>query len=169
MAGNKIFLFGLDKAGKTALSRHIKNESPENTKPTLAFNLDKLVIDDIEFQIWDAPGQISLRKVWKNGFQRAKILLFVLDVSIPERFAESKNELENVLNNLETREIPLIFCFNKMDLQEAKDNHTKAREVFKLPLITERNVFHFNTSMKEEEGKNEMRSKLVELISGARW
>jgi small GTP-binding protein len=169
MSAHKIFLFGLDRAGKTALSNYIKTNTCGTTKPTLAFNLDKWIIDDIDFQVWDAPGQLKLRSMWKNGFEKAKILLFVLDTADLNRFEESKEEFMKVINSLETAHIPLVFCFHKMDLPEAKANFNKAREIFKLPLLKERDVTTFETTINGCEAIDQLKAKLVDLIQNARW
>ena len=169
MATTKLFLFGLDKAGKTTFSKYIKSNECESTRPTLAFNLDKWVIEGMEFQVWDAPGQISLRTVWKNGFQKAQVLVFVLDLSEKDRFQEAKQEFDKVLNDLETRNIPLVFCFHKIDLEEAKQNKNLAREIFKLPRIVDRKVFIFETSVHNCGEVPELKDQLVKLIQEARW
>jgi len=169
MPSFKIFLFGLDQAGKTALSNFIKEKKETNPRPTLSFNVGQWIIRDLEFQIWDAPGQISLRYVWDKGFDRAKIMIFVLDSSKPERFPEAKQELDKVLQNLDTRGIPLIFCFHKMDLPNAKENITQAREILKLLLITDRYVKVFHTSVKMDSEVEAMKSCIVEIIEKNRW
>jgi len=169
MPSFKIFLFGLDQAGKTALSNYVKEQKDTTPRPTLSFNVGEWIIRDLQFQIWDAPGQISLRHVWGTGFNRAKILLFVLDASKQERFTEAKNELDKVLANLETRGIPLIFCFHKMDLPNAKENIAKARELLKLLLITDRYVKIFHTSVKAPSEIEAMKDTIVEIIEKDRW
>lgn len=169
MKNSKIFLFGLDNAGKTSLAQYIKSDSCETTLPTLAFNLDKWVIDDLEFQVWDAPGQIGLRKVWKNGINRANILMFVLDTSQPDRFQEAKQELDTVLNNMDTVGLPLLFCFHKLDLSAAQENTNLAKEIMKLPLIASRKVFRFETTVKGCEAVEDLKNELVKLVQDMRW
>ena len=57
MALSRVFLYGIDKAGKTAIVLTIKNKKTiETTIPTLAFNIEKLVIKDPEFQISACAG-----------------------------------------------------------------------------------------------------------------
>lgn len=169
MVSTKIFLFGIDRAGKTTLSELIKTGSKKDTKPTLAFNIDKWVIDEIEFQVWDAPGQVKFRKLWSNGINKAQVLLFVLDTADDTRFDEAKAEFDKVLKDLETARIPLVFCFNKMDLDEARANYNKARELFKLPLITDRKVEYFQVSSFSNNGIDKVKSTLIDIIQNARW
>ena len=55
--------------------------------------------------------------------------MFVLDLTDPDRFAEAKSEFDKVLNDLETRNLPLIFCFHKTDLEGAEANINDARGI----------------------------------------
>lgn len=169
MPAVKIFLFGIDRAGKTTLSRTIKEEKDVKTRPTLSFDISKWIIKDLEFAVWDAPGQKRFRDVWSKGFDKAQVLLFVLDTADPERFEEAKTEFYTVINNPDTQGVPLIFCFHKIDLPHAKENVAKARELFKLPLITNRQVFPFESTVNSTLGIDPIKDKLVELIQSARW
>lgn len=167
---HKIVVLGLDNSGKTTLTKFIKDDTAvESTTPTLSFNIDNLIIKDIEFVFWDSPGQVNYRNKWKRGVLDAKIILFLLDTSDSERFEEAKKELDGILTDLNTRGIPLIFCFHKMDLQEAKDNYVKARELFKLQRVGEREVQRYQTSVHETDGVKKVKDKLVEIIEKERW
>nr|MDO8115483.1 ADP-ribosylation factor-like protein [Candidatus Sigynarchaeota archaeon] len=160
----KIFLFGIDNAGKTALSMTIKNEKVVNLAPTTAFNISKWVIKALEFAVWDAPGQIKYREEWIDGLDQAQVLMFVLDTTDAARFDESKRELDRILNDQQAARVPLVFCFHKMDLPEAKANHAKAQEVFKLSEIRNRKVYSFDTSIKNPESLNPVKDALVFII-----
>lgn len=152
---HKIFLFGLQNAGKTTLMKYLKKEPDLQTKPTLAFNIDELIIRDIKFIVWDAPGQVKMRDSWNKGLDKAKILLFVLDAADDKLF--------------ETCSIPLVFCFHKMDLEDAKNDLNKAQEKFKLPSTSGRKVYKFETSVKIPEGVENLKDRLVNIIQEARW
>ena len=169
MVAPKIFLFGLDEAGKTSLSNYIKTEKVTDPRPTLGISINKWVLESVEFQTWDVPGQINLRHLWPTSFLRARILLFVLDTANSARFDEAKKELDKILANYETHGIPLVFCFHKMDLPESKENINKARAIFKLPLILDRPVIPFQTSIKGGEGIEDLKSNLVAMIKELRW
>lgn len=165
----KIFLFGIDNAGKTALSKALKGEKVTATEPTITFDITKFVIKQVEFAIWDAPGQIKFREAWKEGIQKAQVLVFVVDVTDSPRFDEAKSELEKVLNALETARIPLVICFNKMDLPAAKKNHKLAQEKFRTQNIRDRMVYSFDTTIKKPETLNVVKDKLADIIQKARW
>jgi small GTP-binding protein len=169
---HKTFLFGLDRAGKTTILKCIKGELDPRTKPTLAFNIDKLILDDIQYNIFDAPGQTKFRQMWSTGYNQAKILMYVLDISTPERFEEAHDEFETVIRKQETERVPLIFLFHKMDAEGARENQLEARKIFKLPLIskeTERPLYQFQTSMKNMDSIQEVKDSLVDIVQKARW
>jgi ADP-ribosylation factor 6 len=165
----KIFLFGIDNAGKTALSGALKGEKLTETEPTITFDITKLIIKKIEFAVWDAPGQIKFREAWKEGLQKAQVLMFVVDTTDVQRFEEAKRELDKVLNTLETSRIPLVICFHKMDLPAAQKNHKLVLEMFKTQNIRNRTVYSFDTSIKKPESLNAVKDKLSEIIQKARW
>lgn len=165
MENAKLFVFGLDQAGKTALLFLIRtNACAPNTKPTLGFDINKLVMKDLEIIIWDAPGQMKFRNDWGKGFTKAQLLLFILDTANKARFTEAKREFDKVLSDPATKELPLIFCFHKADLPDARKYLQKAREVFHLDSITDRKVVMFNTSIHNCEEINSIKDAIVNLI-----
>ncbi len=159
----KLFVFGLDRAGKTAIISTIKENKPiTTTKPTLNLLVSKYFVENVEFAIWDAPGQIKLRSLWPQGYKNAGILFFVLDLSDPDRFQESKDEFDKVMEA--TKGVNLVFCYHKTDLGE--ENFKKAREFCKLGDIKRRKIVSFKTSIHEEESMRELRKVLQEIAMG---
>lgn len=170
MGEQKIFLFGIDRAGKTALSESLKmNNIILETRPTLSFNIGNWIVDDLSFQIWYAPGQLPFRHLWKMGMDRAKVLIFCLDTADKPRFNEAYIEFRKVLNDSATHDLPLIFCLNKMDLPEAVQNLNHARSLFKLPTITDRKVVVLETSVFDKESLKKIKDTITELIMASRW
>ncbi|UYP48832.1 hypothetical protein NEF87_005117 [Candidatus Lokiarchaeum ossiferum] len=170
MEQHKIFVFGIDQAGKTALISSIREDKLiQGTKPTLSFNITKLITKNIVFQIWDAPGQVSFRDVWIKGIKRAKINIFVLDVLDSPRFEEAKREFEKVLDNPLTRNVPFIFCFHKMDLLESQQNLKKARDFFQLSQIRHRKILSYETSIMKMESLRKFKSTLADIVLDIMW
>lgn len=133
---NKIFICGLDRAGKTVISNYLsKGVIDTNTKPTLAFQTQKLIHPKIKAVIFDAPGQIKLRNLWIDNVKESQVLIYVLDTSEAGRFEEAKKELFTFLKKLYNIYAPMIFVFHKMDLPEAKVNLDKAITFFDLQNI----------------------------------
>ena len=165
MTGIKVFLYGLDYAGKSALSETIKRDITfTNTKPTLSIIMSKMLIKNITFVIWDAPGQISLRDTWESGAKGSKLLMCVIDTADNQRFEEAKKEFYSILNNYELKGIPLIFCFHKMDLVSAQENLIEAQKKFELNSIKERKVILLETSIMLKDAIEKLKEKMVATI-----
>jgi len=166
METHKIFLFGLDRAGKTCLANCLQNGQPRTDfKPTLALSVLDLEIGKIKFKLWDAPGQIRLRKLWLSSVEKSEILLFVLDVSEPARFQEAKDEFVKIVKDIRKLDIPLIFCFNKTDIANASDNIPKAKELFSLEYVLGRTVYPFETSIQKPESIDQVRNAIIKIFN----
>ena len=165
MRKNKVFLFGIDNAGKTSIVNAMKKiPEPGNTTPTLRFSIDNLILVNTEFVIWDAPGQITYREGWEKGIHESKILCFVIDVLAPDRFEESKEELDKVLNNEVVKNIPLIICFNKLDIPEAKKDLPKAKELFKSDQFADREVSSIDTTIFNPDSILKLKHMFVDVL-----
>ena len=149
----KVFVFGLDNAGKTSLLKYLKEEEVvDDPSPTREFDVIKLVIENQNFFIWDAPGQVKYREQWERGVLDSDLLIFVLDTADKERFDEARMELDIILNNFDTKGVPIIICFHKIDLENAKENMKEAIKIIELHEIKERNVNWLKTSVISKEG-----------------
>jgi small GTP-binding protein len=164
----KLALFGLDNAGKTAISMTLKNEKVVSILATKSFEITRWFIKSLEIAAWDAPGQIKYREGWKRGYEDAQVLMYVLDTTDAARFDESKREFDKIVNANETAGMPLLFCFNKMDLPEARANHDAAMKVFNLRQIRNRKVYIFDTSITDPESFNPLKDALVKIIQKVR-
>jgi small GTP-binding protein len=160
----KVFLFGIDYAGKTAIVNCLKYGTQKKTKPTLAFNIVSLDFNDFEIQVWDAPGQINLRKMWNNGFNRAKFMIFVLDVADSNRYMEVLNEFVKVIDDKETKNLPLIFLYHKMDLQQANDNLELAKQTFKKLLEEKKVSLILETSIFQDNTMQNLKDTIIKLV-----
>jgi len=170
MTKNKVFLFGLDNGGKTSIVNSIKNlPEPGDTSPTVKFNISDMIIEDTDFVIWDAPGQTLYREKWGKGVLESEILCFVIDLFAPNRFKEAKEELYKMLDNPEIREVPLILCYNKIDLMGAKGNIPKLKEIIKPEYIRNRPVHELETSIMSPDSILKLKKLFVDLIQEARW
>lgn len=167
---NKVFLFGLDNAGKTSIVNYInKLPNPGDTMPTLSFNINQIIIKATEFVIWDAPGQVRYRGKWSTGMVEARILCYVVDMSIPIRFNEAKMELDKVLVLEEAQELPLIICFHKLDFPDSQKALPKAKGMFSKDLFPGREVYTLETSIFNPDSILKLKDLLVEVIEKARW
>lgn len=169
MTNQKIFLFGFKNAGKKTLIKCIESADYIEPESSLAERINKMVLKDVQFQIWDVEGNIKFQDAWNQDSGNVNVLMFVLDTSDVNRFIKAKNEFYNVLFELDTNTQPLLFCFHKMDLELAKNNYPKARDLFKLQTIGKHRVYQIQTSSKIPEDIQILRDQLVEIIESLRW
>jgi len=157
----KLFLFGIDAAGKTSLVRRIKTGEYDDNffTPTRKFNIEYVQDDNRLLALWDMPGQQNFRKKWLLGIQDSNIITFMIDAANPNRFEESKQAFWKILNRYELYGVPLIILANKVDLinnmsKDAPDEHhlsqlkTRLFETFEFDAIENREWKFLFTSVK---------------------
>ncbi|MFX1394205.1 MAG: ADP-ribosylation factor-like protein, partial [Promethearchaeota archaeon] len=120
----KVFLFGIDDAGKSSLVRKIKTGKFNDNYflPTKKFNIEYYQEDNRGLlAFWDMPGQRSFRNKWLLGLQDSNIIIFMIDVANQIRFEESKKEFWKIINRYDLFEIPILILVNKIDLLDNPD------------------------------------------------
>jgi small GTP-binding protein len=165
----KIFVFGLDRAGKTFLTNSLVAKTiEEEYKPTLGFNVQSLDISDFGVRIWDAPGQKRFRNLWGRGYKDADLLMYVVDVSDAERFEDSRIEFDTVIKNMNNSRIPILFCYHKMDIPDAQANLQIAKKVFTASLLNRTYVI-VETSIHDPESLHQVKNQFIQLLKRTRY
>ena len=113
-----IVILGLDNAGKTTLLHKLKHNSVSSFVPTQRARSEEFVHGDITFKAWDLGGHQQVRFLWRNFFQEADGVIFIVDSIEHERHGESGVELGGIVENLPAG-IPLLILLNKIDSAEA--------------------------------------------------
>jgi GTP-binding protein SAR1 len=108
-------LVGLDNAGKTTLITKLKDDRMVQHASTLHPNSYELVYSNIKFKIFDMGGVDVQRRVWKEYLPMADAIVFILDASERNRFAEAYAELNAILLAEETATCPIMILGNKID------------------------------------------------------
>uniref|UniRef100_A0A5S6QS62 ADP-ribosylation factor-like protein 3 n=1 Tax=Trichuris muris TaxID=70415 RepID=A0A5S6QS62_TRIMR len=115
----RILLLGLDNAGKTTLLKGLVSEDITQVTPTQGFNIKSVVSDGFKLNVWDIGGQRKIRPYWKNYFENADMLIYVIDSSDKRRFDETGMELMELLEEEKLAAVPLLVFANKQDLVNA--------------------------------------------------
>jgi len=133
-----LFNFVPDESGKTFLLYKLKLGEAVTTIPTIGFNVENVLYKGINLTIWDVGGQAKIRPLWRHYLGSSHLVIWTVDASKPERFAESQRELHSILQS-EQVPVPLLVFANKMDLGGTVDA-TRITQELQLPLLNR--VFH---------------------------
>ncbi|TXT53289.1 MAG: GTP-binding domain protein [Promethearchaeota archaeon] len=138
----KVFLFGIDEAGKTSFIRRVKTGKYNDNffTPTRKFNIEYINREEKDSLIafWDMPGQKAMRSKWLIGLQDSNIIIFMIDIANQLRFEESKQEFWRIISRYELAGVPLLVLGNKVDLL----NHRAERNKEQIKR-TKKEIFQF--------------------------
>ncbi|EDV42563.1 uncharacterized protein Dana_GF16956 [Drosophila ananassae] len=114
--GSSLLILGLDNAGKTTLTTRLagilNGASKESTKEASEWTFK---VNKSKLQLWDLNGELKNRQVWPDYYQKAKVLIFVIDSKDGVRLGEARCVLCDVLLHEELQKAPLLIISNKKD------------------------------------------------------
>lgn len=91
-------------------------------------------------------------------------MIFVVDVADSSRYMEALGECIKVTNESDSKGLPIIFCYHKMDLSEAGLNLENAKSTFS-KVISENSVpYILETSIFQETTIEELKKAIIQLI-----
>lgn len=169
----KVFVFGIDNAGKTSLMRLLSTgKFDQNYFPaTKKFRITNVKLESgTKLVMWDMPGQRIFRPDWLRGAQASNLLLFMLDSADTVRFAEAKLELSNMLKLYDLQNLPLAFLVNKVDLlEEYNIIQQEIIDYFDLDSLDGRSYILIPTSLPDRKGidtlLNWMDEQVIKMLS----
>ena len=115
-----MFIFGLDRAGKTTLVDYLQQEKYFDHTPTLGINISHIALGRISLEFNDLGGQQAFRSSWMDYWKNPDVLVFVVDAADTGRLGEARDALWSILNQPDTRGKPLLVLSNKVDLPDAR-------------------------------------------------
>ena len=119
-----IGVFGLDKAGKTAILSYLTTgEVIEEYSPT--FGLNRFTMPGVLGAEWEPvflelSGREDFRPLWLE-YEDLTGIIYVIDSDDRERIQESIQELEKLLKNPNFMRLPFSIIVNKQDLLTSKE------------------------------------------------
>lgn len=115
----KILFLGLDDAGKTTLLQRLKEGSLGTHKPTIHPNIEELDMGSITLKTYDLGGHFEARRLWKEYFVNVDAIVFLVDAANPDRFEESRKELDLLLQQDDLKHCAFAILGNKIDIPSA--------------------------------------------------
>jgi len=119
----KLVFCGLDRAGKTTIIKTIQEGELVQTMRTIGFTMDQIKINNEILEIIDLGGQIDFRPGWSLHLKSAGIVIWVIDASDNERFAEATNEFNKSIKFIPLTSLIVVLA-NKQDLDNAVEEDT---------------------------------------------
>ena len=116
----RILVVGIDNAGKTTFLEKLKpiysalpGLDPDKILPTVGLNVGRVEAHNSLLVFWDLGGQAGLRPIWDKYYSDSHGIIFAVDSSQPQRFAESKDALERALGSRDLFGAPILVLANK--------------------------------------------------------
>jgi len=146
----KIIFLGLDNAGKTTLLHMLRDDKVEVHEPTRHAQSEDLVIGNIKFRTFDLGGHQAARRLWTDYFVKVDGVVFLVDAADPDRFEESKEQLNLLLTDEELLKTPFLILGNKVD-KKAAINEPDFRDYMGLKNTTGKNNISTTSSVRPIE------------------
>lgn len=125
-------ILGLDSSGKSTLV-NLFRDTDIPTVPTLGFNVEEIVVNNITIKIWDVGGQKAFISYWKDYVEEIDGLVFMIDIADEGRFEKSFEAFRSLVDNLKDG-LPVLLLLNKSDLldstQAAERQVDRIKEIY---------------------------------------
>ncbi|CAL4152726.1 unnamed protein product [Meganyctiphanes norvegica] len=119
----KLFMSGLDAAGKTTILYKLKFGATITSIPTIGINVETFEHNNISFTVSEtdvcARANLEILPQVRQQFQNTQGLIFVVDSIDRERIKESAEVLAKLLQEDDLQDALLLVFANKQDLPNA--------------------------------------------------
>ena len=119
----ELIILGIGAVGKTCIvNRLITGNFDSTIRPTLSTQILSLVYEQMDFQIHDVAGQVSLRYLWGQTLRKPQAIIFVADTTHTEaQRQDSLNEFNRMMKFYFEeckipKTVPVLILANKVDL-----------------------------------------------------
>ncbi|XP_062594395.1 uncharacterized protein LOC134255847 [Saccostrea cucullata] len=112
----RIFMFGLDAAGKTSILYYYHLGEVVTTIPTMGMNVETVKFKSFDLTVWDVSTRDKMRVLLRHYLPNTQAVVFVVDSVDRDRIPEVKEELHRILSEDDLKGVPIAFALNKRDL-----------------------------------------------------
>ncbi|MFX0102359.1 MAG: ADP-ribosylation factor-like protein [Candidatus Hodarchaeota archaeon] len=158
-----IYLFGLDRAGKTTFVEFLKQEKFKNHTPTLGLNIAHIVLGNVKFEFNDLGGQKAFRRAWMTYWKDPDLMVFMVDSTDDRRFQDARDALWSILENPHSIGKPLLVLVNKIDMPGRKPVEM-IEEALELNKIQNRTKGTYEISIKSDHNLEKALNFMVSVI-----
>ncbi|KAM0674045.1 ADP-ribosylation factor protein 3 [Gurleya vavrai] len=109
----KILFIGSENAGKTTILHNLFKTKIESIEPTFGYQIHNFKYPkyNVNLNVLDLGGQLSLQKYWNNFYEKIDGIVFVYDLT------DERNYVELFMKVIDENEkVPFIILGNKCDL-----------------------------------------------------
>ncbi|CAG9312014.1 unnamed protein product [Blepharisma stoltei] len=155
--GVKLFVAGLDAAGKTSMMYRLKNFQQNSAEFEYGvYNYcENIWIQNIYFINLDLGGVMRFKDLFQLSYQEnIKGIIFVVDSSDRDRIEDAKSDFQEILRQELLSGIPVLILANKQDLPGVM-TVDEIKEKFELFLIRGRSWYLQGCSMITNNGLSE--------------
>lgn len=114
-------ILGIDNAGKTVAAKVLQGEAFEDVAPSIGFNSVEFKMGKYDVTMFDLGGGKGLRTVWTKYLAEIYGIVYVIDSSAHERIEETRQVLQNLVENKQVCGKPMLVLANKQDIEDALD------------------------------------------------
>nr|MDO8114305.1 ADP-ribosylation factor-like protein [Candidatus Sigynarchaeota archaeon] len=118
-SNHKAVFLGLDNSGKSTIISFLQEGRFVDHTPTMGKKNMDMEIGGTRLSLFDMGGQQDFRQLWLGEIKNAKVVVFVIDASAPQRFGEAKKELDVLIPAIKEHKISLLILANKHDVPGA--------------------------------------------------
>lgn len=112
-----IAIIGLQNSGKTTFTHLLGGERFEtDTIPTLGIQINQFSLQNNLVKVYDLGGQTRFQPLWERCFDKADLIIYMIDLSDMMNLEESFAKLSKVIQMTDVDRIPLLVVGNKIDL-----------------------------------------------------
>lgn len=156
---NKIAVLGIDGVGKSSLiSQFVQNQFPSELDSTIEKCYEKTTDKGVKVDILDTSSQKDSALFKNTPIDSIACIIIVFALDDRSTFEAVQHFLTDIENLKPKREIPIIVCGNKSDVENRKIGQIEAYKYF-----NDYKSLYFETSAKTNSCVEEIFSNAIEL------